>query len=130
MSTFKWYKILIKLIKNVGLPWWSRLRICLAIQGHWFYPWSRKTPHAVGQLSPCTTTNEPMFWILRATTTKPTCQIYWNPSPQEPVFCSKRGHRNEKPSHHNQRVIPECHKERKPMHSNKDPVQPKINKYF
>ena len=29
MLTFKWYKIWIILIKNVGLPWWSRLRSAL-----------------------------------------------------------------------------------------------------
>lgn len=37
-----------------------QLRARLAMQGHQFHPWSRKVPHAAGQLSP------------RATATKPT----------------------------------------------------------
>ena len=49
--------------------------------------------------SPCTATTEPMCL--------------------EPVLCNKRSHRDAKPSHCNWR---------KPMGSNKDPVQPKTNK--
>ena len=30
------------------------------MQGTWFYPQSGKIPHASGQLSPCTTTTEPV----------------------------------------------------------------------
>ena len=37
----------------------------------------------------------------------------------EPVLRNKRSHRNEKPVHRN---------ERKPVRSNEDPAQPKINK--
>ena len=33
--------------------------MCLAMQGTPVYPWSRKTPHASGQQSPCATTAEP-----------------------------------------------------------------------
>jgi len=36
------------------------LRISLPMQGTWFYPQSGKIPHASGQLSPCTTTTEPV----------------------------------------------------------------------
>ena len=57
-----------------------------------------KIPQVVGQLSPCATTTEP----LRL----------------EPNFCNKRSHCNEKPMDHSQR---------KPTHSNEEPVQPKIN---
>ena len=35
------------------------LRIRLPCRGHRFEPWSEKIPHAVEQLSPCTTTTEP-----------------------------------------------------------------------
>ena len=35
--------------------------ICLPIQGHRFNPWSRKIPHAMEQLSPRTTTAEPVL---------------------------------------------------------------------
>ena len=54
------------------------LRIHLPIQGTFldlFDTWSRKSPHAVGQLSPCDTTTEP-------------------------VFCNKERQQNEKPGHH------------------------------
>ena len=30
----------------------------LQCRGHWFDPWSRKIPHASGQLRPCSTTTE------------------------------------------------------------------------
>ena len=36
------------------------IRIHLLMQGHGFSSWSRKIPHAMGQLSPCTPTTEPM----------------------------------------------------------------------
>ena len=37
------------------------LRICLSMQVHGFEPWSRKTSHAVEQLSLCSTATEPRF---------------------------------------------------------------------
>ena len=37
---------------------WSK--VCMPTQGHRFNPWSRKIPHAVEQLSPCTTTTDPV----------------------------------------------------------------------
>ena len=37
------------------------LRICLPMQGHEFNPWSGKIPYVRRQLSPCTTTTEPML---------------------------------------------------------------------
>ena len=47
----------------------------------------RKIPHALEQLSPCTTATEPVVWQLL----KPVCL--------EPVLPSKRSHRSEKPAH-------------------------------
>ena len=52
--------------------------------GTQFDPWSRKIPHAVEQLSPCTTTTEAQAL--------------------EPVLQSKRSHHNEKPIHCNWRL--------------------------
>ena len=54
----------------------------------------------------------------------PTCcgatkPMLLSPRTLEPVLCNKRSHCNEKPAHLN---------ERKPMHSNEDPAQPKVNK--
>ena len=37
------------------------LRIACQCRGHEFEPWSRKIPYAAGQLSPCTTTTEPVL---------------------------------------------------------------------
>ena len=49
------------------------IRIHLLMQGHGFSSWSRKIPHAMGQLSPCTPTTEPMgcnAWSLSSTARK------------------------------------------------------------
>ena len=44
------------------LPWWlSGKESTRQCRRHGFDPWSRKTPHAVQQLSSCTTTTEPVF---------------------------------------------------------------------
>ena len=56
-----------------GLPWW--------FSHEEFDPWCGKIPHALEQLSLCTTTTEP------------TCL--------EPVLHNKRSHFDEKPEHHN-----------------------------
>ena len=44
-----------------GLPWWSgdKASACQC-RGHGFDPWSGKIPHAMGRLSLCTTTTEPV----------------------------------------------------------------------
>ena len=83
------------------------LRILLPMQGHGFDPWSRKTPHATGQLSP---------W---ATAAGPMCL--------EPELCSKRSHFSKKPTHHRQTAAPTLRNQRKPTYSKGDPPQP-INK--
>ena len=38
----------------------QRMKIHLPVQGNRFNPWSGKTPHAAGQLSPCAVVREPM----------------------------------------------------------------------
>ena len=43
----------------------------------------------------------------------------------EPMLCNRRSHNSEKPMHHKWGVAPACCNQRKPTHSNKDPVQPK-----
>ena len=48
-------------------------------RGHGVEPWSGKIPHAAEQLSPCTTTTEPVLWSPQATTTEPTRRNYWSP---------------------------------------------------
>ena len=87
------------------------------MQGTGFNPWSRKIPHATGQLSLSTTTNEP------------TCSNYWSPGALEPALRNKRSHSNEKTEHRPDSVAQaHCH-QRKPTCSNKDPTQLRINKY-
>ena len=46
-------------------------RIHLAVQGHRFDSWSGRIPHALEQLSPCTTTIEPVLQSLGAATAEP-----------------------------------------------------------
>ena len=44
---------------KMGLPWkYSDKESACQCRGHGFDPWSRKIPHALGQLSPCSTTTE------------------------------------------------------------------------
>ena len=70
------------------------------MQGTWFDPWSRKIPHAMGQLSLCTRTAEPMQLLkdgcprayaplqekppqgeAHALQLERTCAEQWRPSP-------------------------------------------------
>ena len=41
------------------------LRIHLPSRGHGFDTWSRKIPHAAGQLSPCSTATEPVLQLRK-----------------------------------------------------------------
>ena len=70
--------------------------------GHRFDPWSGRIPHAVGQPGPYATTTEP---------------VPHNESSQ----------RNEKPVRHTWRGAPSRHNQRKPVHSNKVLVHPRMN---
>lgn len=74
-TSFQFLKILIDPLTQVYLvaQW---LRICLAVQGHPFHPWSGKVPHAPGWLSPCATTTEPMCLSPGTATTEPVCRNY------------------------------------------------------
>ena len=62
------------------LPWWlSGKESTCQCRGYWFNSWSKKIPHAMGQLSLC------------ATTTGAVCL--------EPVLSNERNHCDEKPTH-------------------------------
>ena len=65
------------------------LGICLPMQGTPVWFWPRKTQHGSGQLSPYTTTAEPVH-----------CND-WSPHTLEPVLCNKRSNHKENPTHHN-----------------------------
>ena len=71
-----------------------------ASTGNGFNSWSRKIPHALGQLSPCATTTDTKSLEQREA-------LAWH-------LENRVAHRNW----------------RKCVHSNKDPVLPKINKYI
>ena len=48
--------------QHVRLPWWlSGKESACQCRRHRFDPWSGKIPHAVEQISPCTTTIEPLL---------------------------------------------------------------------
>ena len=65
--------------------------------------------------------------------TKPMCRNYSacmlqlrKPIALELVLCNKKSYYKEKPRYHNQKVATTWHSWRKPGHSNKNPMQPKI----
>ena len=96
------------------------LRVYLAMQVHQFDPWSGKIPHALEQLSLCTTANKPALQSLRATTTKPVCL--------ECVLCKRRRYHNKKPIRCNQRQPLLNVTREKPTHGNENPMEP--NNFF
>ena len=54
-----------------GLPWWlSGKEFACQCRRRRFDPWSRKTPHAAGQLSPWAATPEPVLSSPGAATTE------------------------------------------------------------
>ena len=93
--------------ETLGLPWWlNGEESSCRCRRQGFDPWSRKTPHAVEQLSLCITTTEPLFSSPRTATTEPTCRNYSSLNAPEPVLRSKRRHSREQPLPHNCRIAP------------------------
>ena len=101
------------------LPWWlSGKESTCQCRGHWFNPWSRKIPHAMGQLSLCATTPEAVCL--------------------EPMLVNKRNHCGEKPTHQLESSpcspqLGKAHTAKKTQHSHKQTNQSflkigKINK--
>ena len=81
--------------------WAFQVVQCLGIywqrEGHQFNPWSGRIPHAVEQLSLCTTTMEPLsddYWALVLQRLVPVHLT--------PVLCNKRRHRKDKPEYPNE----------------------------
>ena len=69
-----WSSVTQDIKTDEGLPWWlSGYESAWQCRGHGFDPWSGKIPHAVEQLSLCTTTTEPErhnYWSPCTTTTE------------------------------------------------------------
>ena len=97
-----------------GLLWWlsGKEPTCQCRRCR-FNPWSRKTSHAVKQLSPWATSTEPM------------CCSYWSPCILEPMLHPREATAVKSPStatreqSHSQQL-------EKSLCSNEDPAQPKI----
>ena len=117
---FNCFECLENFIKNLGrgFPGGSVVKNPPANAGdmRWI-PGSREIPHATEQLSPCTTTIEPVLQSPGIAATEAL----------EPVLCDKRRYRNKKPASPLERSL---HSPRLEKHllSNKDPAQPKVNK--
>ena len=99
----KWWKIFVEM----GIP--DHLTCFLRNLHPMQKTQSQKISHTMKQLSPGTTTTEPVLQSPAAATVEPTCHNYWNPHAPEPVLCNKRSHCNEKPAHCNERVAPTRH---------------------
>ena len=80
------------------------LRIHYQCKGQGFDPWSRKIPHAMGQLSSCAAAAQPTLWSLCSESEVHTLQLENIPPPR----CNLR----------------------KATCSNEDPAHPKINNFF
>ena len=91
----------------------QQLRICLAMQGTLFDPWSRSTPRAEEQLRSCVPSTEPM------------CCNYRSPCTLKPVLCNQRSPRNEKLAQRSEEKSLLTTARESPAHSNQDSSQPK-----
>ena len=82
-------------------------------------------PHMLpGQLSPCTTAEEPEFGSLGTTATEPVQHPHL-----EPVPPNKRSHHSEGSAHCPWRATP-AHSERRDPRSHEDSAQPRVNQWF
>ena len=109
-----------------GLPWWlSGKESACQCRRHRFNPWSRKIPHALKQLSPCTTAVEPVLQSPGTTTTEPTAAATEAHVPESPCSSTTRDVttmrclNTAKKSSLCSLQLERC------LHSNKDPAQPK-----
>ena len=72
-------------------PWWPKgWESACRCRRHGFSSGSGKIPHATEQLSPCTTTTEPILYSPRAATTEPKCCSYWSLWALASVLCNER----------------------------------------
>ena len=82
-------------LKTLGLPWGlSGEESSCQRRTHGFDPRSRKIPHITAQLSPGTTTIEPVQWSPGAATSEPTGHSHRGLHALEPVFQNQGGGRN------------------------------------
>ena len=99
--------ILIHICDDSGLPrWLSKKESACQCRRHEFNPWSGKIPHAVTQLSLCTTTVEPVLQMLWTASMKP----------EHPRACVQVERPPQGETH-----LPQL---KKSSHSSEDPLQP------
>ena len=106
------------------------LRIHLPIQG-------TRVRARVWEDPTCCRATKPVHHNYWACALEPTSHNYWACKPQllkpaclEPVLRHKGSHCNEKPAHRNEEQAPLATTREKPVRSNEDPTQPKINKFI
>ena len=124
--------------KEMLKGWWGYgtslvaqwLRICLPMQGTRVQALVREDPTCRGATKPV----RHNYW---ACALEPVSHNYWACMPQllkparlEPVLRNKRSQRNEKPAYTATKSSPLLAATREPARSNKDPTQPKINKWI
>ena len=109
----------------IGLPWWLRGKEpACQCRRHGFHPWPGKIQRAVEQLSPCSTTIEPVLQGPGATSTAALAPE------SQPALHRKKSRCSEKPSAAiREWPLPVLHSQRKHPSSNEDPAQPKVNKH-
>ena len=60
-KTTKYYKAVSLQLTKINKKKKKEEEFALQCRGHWFYLWSRKIPHVMGQLGLCATTTEPVL---------------------------------------------------------------------
>ena len=88
-------KVLLRVLK--GFPGGSVVKNPVANEGDW--------GSCLAPLDPtCRGATKPLGHNYGACAQEPRSRNYWSLRALEPMLCNKRGHRSEKPSHHNWRV--------------------------
>ena len=108
--------------ESLGSRWLRGRESTCQSRRHGLAPWSGKIPQATEQLSPCTTTTEPVLWSLEAIITEPTRPNYWSLSAPEPVLPQEKPLQGE--AHALQPESSPCTPQ---PHSNEDPNEDSQN---
>ena len=104
-----------------ALPWWlSSKESACQCRRHRFNPWSGKIPRAGEQLSPSTTTTEPVLRAWGRKLLTPSCPTASALQQEKPLQSEVRAPQLER--------SPLSLQQEKSPHSKEDPAQPQINK--
>ena len=104
------------------------LRTHLPMQGTWVQALVWEDPTCCGATKPM----RHSYWACALEPTSHSCWAHalhlLKSTRLEPVLCNKRSHHNEKPMQCNKEWPPHAATRERPVCSNEDPAQPKINK--